>query len=92
MLTSAGVKWRQFKTFLTNKYVLPKLGDKKALRRPLKAYNFVGLEAWKDFVKQRSTKEWEVLHSLLCSYIFIIATGKTCNLTKGLYCLLVGNS
>ncbi|XP_040369464.1 uncharacterized protein LOC121051309 [Rosa chinensis] len=63
VLTSAGTKWRQFKTNLTNKYVLPYLGKKKKLRKPPKQYAFVGLLPWKEFVSQRTTEAWLKLHN-----------------------------
>ncbi|KAM5578065.1 hypothetical protein ABKV19_008405, partial [Rosa sericea] len=63
VLTSAGTKWRAFKTMLTRKYVLPYLGKKKKLRKPPSQYNFVGREPWKDFVKERTTKKWLQLHN-----------------------------
>lgn len=60
VLTSAGMKWRQFKTKLTTKYVLPFLGHKKKLARPPKQYAFVGKEHWKNFVKLRTCEQWKV--------------------------------
>ncbi|PRQ57802.1 hypothetical protein RchiOBHm_Chr1g0352301 [Rosa chinensis] len=62
VLSSAGVKWRYFKTTLTRKYVLPFLGKKKKLRKPPKQYSYVGLQPWKEFVKQRTSEEWLKLH------------------------------
>ncbi|PRQ17594.1 putative Ulp1 protease family catalytic domain, putative transposase, Ptta/En/Spm, plant [Rosa chinensis] len=63
VLTSAGTKWRAFKTMLTRKYVLPYLGKKKKLRKPPSQYNFVGREPWKDFVKERTTEKFLQLHN-----------------------------
>ncbi|PRQ45697.1 hypothetical protein RchiOBHm_Chr3g0494441 [Rosa chinensis] len=60
VLASTGTKWRQFKTNLTNKHVLPYLGKRKKLRKPPKGYEFVGLLPWREFVKQRSTEQWLV--------------------------------
>lgn len=50
-LQSAGFKWRQFKTDLTNKNVLPFVGQKKKLSKHPKQYAYVGKSAWKRFVK-----------------------------------------
>lgn len=63
VLTSAGTKWRQLKTMLTRKYVLPNLGRKKKLRKPPKQYNYVGLEPWNAFVRERKKPEWLTLHN-----------------------------
>ncbi|KAM5584864.1 hypothetical protein ABKV19_004300, partial [Rosa sericea] len=63
VLTSAGTKWRQFKTYLTNKHVLPYLGKKKKLRKPPKQYAFIGLQPWKEFVTQRKTEGWLKLNN-----------------------------
>lgn len=60
ILSSAGVKWRQFKTYLTNNEVLPHRGNKKKLRNPPKKYAFVGKDLWREFVKSRCTDEWRV--------------------------------
>lgn len=60
VLKSAGMKWRQFKTNLTKKYVLPYLGRKKKLSKPPKQYSFVGRETWKRFVATRTSADWKV--------------------------------
>ena len=60
MLKSAGCKWRQFKTTLTTKYVLPYIGQKKKLRNPPKKYSYVRKDTWRRFVATRTTKEWQV--------------------------------
>lgn len=64
VLKSAGAKWRQFKAKLMADYVKPNLGQKKKLRKPPKQYAFVGKEAWKRFVAERTTDNW-----LVCIYI-----------------------
>ncbi|XP_061993667.1 uncharacterized protein LOC133711577 [Rosa rugosa] len=63
VLTSAGTKWRAFKTMLTRKYVLPYLGKKKKLRKPPSQYAFVGRQPWRQFVKERTTEKWLELHN-----------------------------
>lgn len=60
MLKSAGSKWRQFKTDLTRKYVMPYLGDKKILSKPPKRYSYVRKSTWRRFVKQRTDPKWMV--------------------------------
>ncbi|KAL8107166.1 hypothetical protein AgCh_023828 [Apium graveolens] len=47
VLKSAGSKWRQFKTDLTRKYVLPFIGENKKLSRPPKGYGYVSKATWK---------------------------------------------
>lgn len=65
VLKSAGCKWRQFKTDLTRKFVLPFVGKKKKLGRPPKQYAFVGKSVWKNFVAQRTCSSWQVYTLLL---------------------------
>ena len=60
VLKSAGEKWRQFKTDLTTKQVMPYLGKKKKLRKPPKKYEFVCKEAWTRFVALRTNEKWLV--------------------------------
>ena len=38
----------------------PYLGQKKKLRKPPTKYAFVGKEAWKNFVAERTTSTWKV--------------------------------
>lgn len=63
VLKSAGRKWRQFKTNLTSKYVIPNVGKKKKLLKPPKKYAFVGKDVWKRFVAERTTEKWLVCFS-----------------------------
>lgn len=85
ILKSAGIKWRQFKTFLTRKYILPFAGQKKKLSKPPKQYAFVGRETWKRFVAARTQDEWKVYNFfyiiLSCIFLFLcllIINGKKC--------------
>ena len=61
VLKSAGTKWRQFKSELTNNYVIPFKGDKKKQWKPPKKYGFVGKDVWKRFVAERTSDKWMVL-------------------------------
>ncbi|KAL8094306.1 hypothetical protein AgCh_036000 [Apium graveolens] len=58
VLKSAGEKWRQFKTDLTTKHVMPYVEKNKKLKRPPKDYRFVGQEAWTRFIAQRTGDKW----------------------------------
>ena len=60
VLKSAGAKWRQFKATLTANHVMPYVGKKKKLSKPPKKYAFVGKDSWREFVAQRTSKEWMV--------------------------------
>lgn len=71
MLKSASAKWRQFKANLTKDYVKPNVGNKKKLRKPPKQYAFIGKEAWKKFVAERTTRDWQVILHLSISTSFV---------------------
>ncbi|XP_074347390.1 uncharacterized protein LOC141686242 [Apium graveolens] len=62
VLKSAGSKWRQFKTDLTRKYVLPFIGEKKKLSKPPRGYGYVSKATWKRFVRQRTDSKWKEIH------------------------------
>ncbi|KAL8147496.1 hypothetical protein AgCh_004988 [Apium graveolens] len=64
VLKSAGEKWRQCKTDLTTKHVMPYAEKKKKLKRPPKNYRFVGQEAWTRFIAQRTCDKWLKLRTL----------------------------
>ncbi|KAL8120247.1 hypothetical protein AgCh_017410 [Apium graveolens] len=61
LIRSAGAKWLNLKANLTRDYVKPYLGQKKKLRKPPVKYAFVGKEAWKNFVAERTTSTWKSL-------------------------------
>ena len=69
VLKSAGSKWRQFKTNLTRKYVLPFIGEKKKLSKPLRGNDYVSKETWKRFVRQRTDSNWKVCFNfVICDF------------------------
>lgn len=73
-LQSAGVKWRQFKTKLTTEYVMPYIGKRKKLYKPPKKYAFVGKEAWRRFVAERTTKKWKACASFFSFFRSLVLT------------------
>ncbi|XP_040372966.1 uncharacterized protein LOC121052304 [Rosa chinensis] len=54
VLESAATKWRQFKSLLTSKYIIPYLDDHEALRYPPDDYPFILADHWTEFVKMRT--------------------------------------
>ncbi|KAM5552517.1 hypothetical protein ABKV19_027060, partial [Rosa sericea] len=48
------VQWRQFKSLLTSKYIIPYLDDHEALRYPPDDYPFILADHWTEFVKMRT--------------------------------------
>lgn len=71
VLSSAASKWRQFKSKLTSKYVLPFAGRKKKLKKPPKMYHL----HWKEFVASRLSNSWPVyvfFYFFLLSYVLSV--------------------
>ncbi|XP_062103563.1 uncharacterized protein LOC133814644 [Humulus lupulus] len=65
VMSSVGIKWRAFKTFLTRRFVAPYLNNQDlleanptALDVPPKRYN-IPEEEWKNFVTKRKSKEFQ---------------------------------
>jgi len=55
-MTYLSVRWRDFKTNLTNKYIFGDYQD----RNPCDVYNFITPNQWELFRKSRVTPEFEV--------------------------------
>lgn len=49
---------------------MPFVGEKKKLRKPPNNYAFVGKDAWRDFVAQRTNEDWMVC--TICSTKFYV--------------------
>lgn len=60
VLQSAANKWRQFKSELTTKYVLPYKDQPDALEYPPDEYEFIKQHDWELFVKSRLTTDFQV--------------------------------
>ncbi|XP_020418024.1 uncharacterized protein LOC18780761 [Prunus persica] len=52
VLLSAAKKWKDFKSTLTKKFILPFTNDKDKLKEPPKLYNFIKKSQWDAFVLQ----------------------------------------
>ncbi|KAL5566129.1 hypothetical protein UlMin_029293 [Ulmus minor] len=62
ILSSAGEKWRQFKSTLTVDEILPNKDNLAMLRRPPKAYNFISQKDWESFVAIRLSAKYMKMH------------------------------
>lgn len=60
VLQSAGAKWREFKSRLTNRYIFPYKDDPESLQFPPDDYRFINVDDWTIFVAQRTTDAFMV--------------------------------
>ena len=52
--------WRNFKTTLTSKYILPHKDQPELLKHPPEGYDFIKQEHWDAFVRSRLSEEFLV--------------------------------
>ncbi|KAL6218726.1 hypothetical protein ACLB2K_011935 [Fragaria x ananassa] len=57
-MQSASTKWREFKSHLTSKYIIPYLDSLEKLKFPPNDYPFIPPDHWTIFVKSRTTPEF----------------------------------
>lgn len=60
IMQSASTKWREFKSRLTSKYIIPYLDSPEKLKFPPNDYPFIPPDHWTIFVKSRTTPEFLV--------------------------------
>ena len=53
VLSSVGLKWRQFKSNLAVEIIIPNKDHMKKLKRPPLDYNFINQKDWETFVALR---------------------------------------
>lgn len=68
VLKSAGKKWREFKSRLSTKYVLPHYDQPDLLQVPPADYTFIEKDHWDMFVVDRLSKKFGV--SFLTIFVF----------------------
>lgn len=68
VLKSAGQKWREFKSRLSQNYVLPYSHERKLLEFPPADYSFIEKAHWDIFVADRLSDEFNVSFFLLCLF------------------------
>lgn len=60
VLSSISATWRDFKTRLTSKHIVPFKDQPELLKRPPEGYDFIKQEHWDAFVKSRLSEEFLV--------------------------------
>ncbi|TYK03264.1 transposase [Cucumis melo var. makuwa] len=59
ILKTAGTAFRQFKHWLTKKYILPFKNEPTLLKRPPYMYSYIDQKQWKEFVRSRLCPHFE---------------------------------
>lgn len=78
VLTSASNRWRQFKSDLTRKYIMPFKDEAEALKNPPEDYGFIKQQHWQQFVNGRLTKEFQVQWGNSILFLAISLFGLQC--------------
>ncbi|CAL2230610.1 unnamed protein product [Prunus armeniaca] len=63
VLSSATKKWKDFKSTLTRKFILPFANEKEKLKEPPQLYNFIEKSKWDAIVASRLSLDFEAVHS-----------------------------
>ncbi|KAL5563325.1 hypothetical protein UlMin_033072 [Ulmus minor] len=64
VLSSAGLKWRQFESNLVVEIIIPNKEHMEKLRRPPLAYNFINQKDWETFVALRLSAKYLKMHAV----------------------------
>ncbi|CAL2269916.1 unnamed protein product [Prunus armeniaca] len=63
VLSSAGKKWKDFKSTLTRHHILPFINEEEKLRQPPELYKFIEKTDWDAFVASRLSEQFECVHA-----------------------------
>lgn len=64
VIASAGTKWKDFKSRLTTKYIMPYMNDVDLLEFPPDDYRFIAKDVWQEFVAERLSAGFQVCGSM----------------------------
>ncbi|KAL0560369.1 hypothetical protein IC582_000770 [Cucumis melo] len=60
VLQIAGISFRQFKNWLTTKYIIPQKDEPQLLQVPPEKYSFIEQNHWEEFVRSRLYETFQV--------------------------------
>ncbi|KAL0544698.1 hypothetical protein IC582_019817 [Cucumis melo] len=60
VLQTAGISFRQFKNWLTTKYIIPHKDEPQLLQVPPEKYSFIEQNHWEEFVRSRLSETFQV--------------------------------
>ncbi|KAA0066215.1 putative serine/threonine-protein kinase nek2 [Cucumis melo var. makuwa] len=64
VLQTAGISFRQFKNWLTTKYIIPHKDEPQLLQVPPEKYSFIEQNHWEEFVRSRLSETFQFVLSL----------------------------